>query len=204
MRRSTMVIFAVTAAVVIAAALVLVSMIRHGFSTRDEPTRIESAVARSMRHWAVPAELREARNPAAVTPAILAEARAHWADHCAVCHGNDGRGQTTMGQHLYPRAPDMTLPRTQKLSDGELFAIIENGVRLTGMPGWNDGTEPSRRASWTLVYFIRHLPEITPAELQSMRQMNPISLQEMAEQKEEERFLAGGEQTATSSKSHHH
>lgn len=197
MKRRTTISLVATAAVVIAAALVIGSMIRHGFSTRDEPTQIESMVARSMRHWAVPIDLREAKNPVPLTPAILADARAHWADHCATCHGNDGRGQTTMGQHLYPRAPDMTSPRTQKLSDGELFAIIENGVRLTGMPGWSDGTEPTRRASWTLVHFIRHLPTITPAELQSMQQMNPISLQEMAEQKEEERFLEGGEQ-------HHH
>ncbi len=30
---------------------------------------------------------------------------------------------------FYPKAPDMRLPRTQQLSDGEMFYFIENGVR---------------------------------------------------------------------------
>ncbi|HYM60793.1 MAG TPA: c-type cytochrome, partial [Thermoanaerobaculia bacterium] len=173
MRRRTMVILGITAAIAGFAAFDLVSTIRRGLSTRDEPKRMEAIVARSMRHWAVPADLRDAKNPVALTPAILTEAREHWADHCAICHGNDGRGQTAIGHSLYPRAPDMISPRTQNLSDGELFAIIENGVRLTGMPGWGDGTDASKRSSWTLVHFIRHLPKIAPEELRSMEAMNP-------------------------------
>src|SRR5207247_5909710 len=64
------------------------------------------------------------------------------------CHANDGSGQTEMGQHLYPRVPDMRLARTQELTDGELFAIIEDGVRFTGMPAWGDKSEQSQLASW--------------------------------------------------------
>ncbi len=165
-------------------------VVRNGFSTHDEPTKAEAWLARSMRHWSIPADLRDARNPVELTPAILSEAKAHWADHCATCHGNDGKGQTMMGQHLYPRAPDMTLPSTQTLSDGELFAIIENGVRLTGMPGWGDGSSGSRRDSWTLVHFVRHLPRITAGELQEMKAMNPITPQEMAEEQQEREFLS--------------
>ena len=125
-----------------------------------------------MRHWSIPADLHDAKNPVPLTPEILAEARAHFADHCAICHGNDGKGTTEMGQHLYPRAPNMTLLETQSQSDGELFATIENGVRLTGMPGWGNGTAESGRASWTLVHFIRHLPKITPEELAEMENVH--------------------------------
>ncbi len=171
--------------------------LRYGFTVHDNPTAFEAFMAGRMRHWSVPADLHDARNPVPLTPEILAEAREHFADHCAICHGNDGKGQTEMGQHLYPRAPDMTLPETQSQSDGELFATIENGVRLTGMPGWGDGTAESARASWTLVHFIRHLLKITPLELEQMKAMNPISPMEMQEakeeQKEEEEFLRGEE-----------
>jgi hypothetical protein len=50
--------------------------------------------------------------------------------------------------------------RTQNLSDGELFWIIENGMRFTGMPSWTTGTQEGEQASWNLVHFIRRLPTL--------------------------------------------
>ncbi|HUO84184.1 MAG TPA: c-type cytochrome [Thermoanaerobaculia bacterium] len=166
-------------------------MLSYGFSALDEPTAIEAAMARTIRNLAVPADLRDASNPVALTPDVLAEARAHWADHCATCHGNDGKGDTTFGKRMYPLAPDMTAEATQSLSDGELFSIIENGIRLTGMPGWGDGTAESAYGSWTLVHLIRHLPEVTPEEIAEMEALNPISPAEYEQRKAEEAFLAG-------------
>ena len=178
-------------AIVLLAAIALVSMLRYGFSAQDEPTAMERMVARTMRHAAAPSDLRDRKNPIPLTPAVLAEARAHFADHCAVCHGNDGKGESGMGKQMYPKTPDMTLASTQQLSDGELFSIIENGVRLTGMPGFGSGTAESAYGSWTLVHFIRHLPKVTPEELQQMKAMNPISPGELKEQREEDEFLNG-------------
>jgi hypothetical protein len=171
--------------------LLLWRTLRYGFSTHDEPTRMEATAARAMRHWSTPADLRGARNPLPLTSRVLAESRAHWADHCASCHGNDGKGKTAIGEHLYPRAPDMTLPATQSLADGELFSIIENGVRLTGMPGWGNGTAESAYGSWGLVHFIRHLPRLTEAEMREMEAMNPVSPMELQERNEEKDFLEG-------------
>jgi len=195
----------------LAIATVLAMRIRRGFSARDEPTALEAALATRMRRWSVPAALRNARNPLPASAAVLAEARAHWADHCASCHGNDGKGKTTIGERLYPRAPDMTLPRTQELSDGELFAIIDNGIRLTGMPGWGDGTDESRRESWALVHLIRRLPQITPEELAAMEALNPKTPEEWEEEREEQQFLRGEDAAApaaptapTPSGEHHH
>ena len=185
-------ILAVLALVIVAAVLAVASMVHYGFSAHDEPTAIEASIARMVRHWAVPSALRDARNPVPLTPQVLAEARAHFADHCAVCHGNDGKGQSGMGRQMYPRAPDMTLAATQSLSDGELFAIIENGVRLTGMPGFGDGTAESARGTWTLVHFIRHMPKLTVEEMAEMEKLNPKSPEEWRQMMEEEAFLAGG------------
>ncbi len=108
--------------------------IRRGFSARDNPSALEAYVARAVRRLSIPAAAKQARNPFTATPVILGEAKAHFADHCATCHANDGSGQTTIGQNLYPKAPDMRLPPTQNLSDGEIYYIIHNGIRLTGMP----------------------------------------------------------------------
>jgi len=122
---------------------------------------------------------------------VLAEARSHFADHCAVCHGNDGKGQTTIGQKLFPRAPDMTMDATQSLSDGELFAVIENGIRLTGMPGWGNGTAESARGSWGLTHFIRNLSKLSDADLAEMEKMNPMTAEQFEQMKEEEAVLGG-------------
>lgn len=172
--------------------------IRYGFSALDRPTAVEAFMARNFRHWSVPTEFSNMKNPIPLTPEVLAEARAHFADHCAGCHGNDGRGKTEMGERLYPKAPDMTLSPTQKLSDGELFSIIENGIRLTGMPGWGEGTAESAYGSWTLVHLVRHMPQMTAAEVEEMKKMNPVSPGEMQEEQSEEAFLAGGNRESSS------
>ncbi|HEX2834956.1 MAG TPA: c-type cytochrome [Thermoanaerobaculia bacterium] len=196
MSRRRGMLVAVFGIAVLAIIISIVSMARRGFSAHEPPSALEATMARAMRHWATPAALRDAKNPVALTPRVLAEGRAHFADHCATCHGNDGKGDA-LGKTMYPRAPDMTLARTQALSDGELFSIIENGVRLTGMPGFGSGTSESAHGSWTLVHFIRHLPKLTPDELVEMQKLNPKSPEEWKELQEEEAFLAGEDVSST-------
>jgi mono/diheme cytochrome c family protein len=83
-----------------------------------------------------------------------------------------------MGKHLYPPAPDMRKQDTQHMTDGELFYIIQNGIRLSGMPAW--GSEHSgEEDSWKLAHFVRHLPNISPSELQEMEKLNPKSPHEL-------------------------
>lgn len=175
--------------------------IQHGISARDEPTAVEAFVARRLRHLAVPRADRDAKNPVAATPELLARAREHWADHCASCHGNDGRGRTAIGQNLYPKAPDMTSPDTQSLSDGELFYIVENGVRLTGMPAWGTPGQGDHE-TWELVHFIRHLPKITQEELAEMKELNPRGRKEWEQEEAERKFLQGVEAAPAPPSSH--
>src|SRR6266545_6919457 len=136
MKTSTKLSLAIVTVIALIGFSILASMLRHGLSARDQPTALEAALARSMRRLAMPSTASTANNPVSFSDEILSEARAHFADHCALCHGNDGRGETQIGRNLYPKAPDMTSSATQSLSDGELFYIIKNGIRLTGMPAW--------------------------------------------------------------------
>jgi mono/diheme cytochrome c family protein len=175
----------------------------RGFSARERPTAVETWFARIARSAAIPAGARTTVNPVPNTPRTLADARAHWADHCAVCHANDGSGDVIIGKGTYPPAPDMRLPATQRLSDGELFYIIENGVRLTAMPAWGRGSAHDEQESWKLVHFIRHLPQLTDEEKAEMKKLNPKSLDELREEQEEENFLKG-EDNHEKSISHHH
>lgn len=180
------------------AGVLFARLLRYGLSVHDEPTKAEVVIAGALRRWASPADLRKKKNPLPASPEVLAEARSHFADHCAVCHGNDGKGQTTFGQKLFPRAPDMTRDATQSLSDGELFAVIENGIRLTGMPGWGDGTAESARGSWGLVHLVRNLSKLSEADLAEMEMMNPMTMDQFEKMKEEEAFLGEGTESSES------
>jgi mono/diheme cytochrome c family protein len=183
-----LILVVVGAGVAVAAAYAVVS---RGVSTRVAPSAIEERLALAMRYLATPSEVRSRQNPVEPSDAVFAEGLAHFADHCATCHANDGSGDTDMGRSFYPPAPDMRTGRTQALSDGELFSIIENGIRLTGMPAWGDGTPEGERGSWGLVHFIRRLPSLTADDVARMESMNPKTPQAFREEDEARRFLAG-------------
>ena len=140
-----------------------------GFSAKEDPSQLEELIARRARALATPAGTKEMRNPLSETEEALAAARAHWVDHCVTCHGLDGSGQTSIGRNLYPKAPDMRAAATQKLTDGELYSIIENGIRFTGMPAW--GAQHSAEDNWHLVMLIRRLPKLSSEELKEMEKL---------------------------------
>jgi mono/diheme cytochrome c family protein len=179
----------------------------QGFSTREPPTAMERWVAGQARAVAMPADAKSRVNPVANSPEVIADGRAHWADHCATCHANDGSGETVVGKNLYPPAPDMRLTATQQLTDGELFYVSQNGIRLTGMPAWGTASAHDEEDSWKLVHFIRHLPQITLEEKKAMEKLNPKSPDDLREEEEEERFLRGDdahETTHETTPEHHH
>jgi mono/diheme cytochrome c family protein len=185
------------------AVFVLLPAFAQGFSTRMQPTALEAWLARRMRHMSVPVSAKGLTNPVPNSRQVLAQARVHWADHCASCHGNNGSGDVAMGRQMYPPAPDMRKPETQTLTDGELFYAIENGIRLTGMPAWGSGSAQDAEDSWKLVRFIRHLPAITAAEEQEMKEMNPKSPDDLREEQEERDFLNGADLHEQTQHQHH-
>jgi mono/diheme cytochrome c family protein len=180
-------ILVVAAGLGIAAAA---AILHDGLSARATPTQLEAMIARNARHLAIPSKARAEQNPLSGSAENLRDARLHFADHCAICHGNDGSGNSMIGQGLYPKPPDLHLPETQGLSDGELFWIIENGVRFTGMPAFGSH-HSSQEDSWKLVLFIRHLAQLTAEERLEMEHYNPKGPGDRDEEQEEEDFLRG-------------
>lgn len=190
MRRFLALVLSAIGLVAIAAAAWLFVLFRHG--ARHEPSALEAAAARALRRRAIPRAARDARNPVEPSAAVLAEGRAHFADHCASCHANDGSGNTDVGTSLYPPAPNMREAPTQSLTDGELWFIIHYGIPLTGMPAWG-GDDPDDRDSWELVHFIRYLPKLTDEEIADMEKLNPRSAKDEDEEEEARKFLNGAQ-----------
>jgi mono/diheme cytochrome c family protein len=165
------------------------SVMHNGLSARATPSKLEESMARHVWQLSIPSNARDIKNPVAATPENLKDARLHFADHCAVCHANDGSGDAVFGRGLYPKPPDLRLQATQERTDGELFWVIENGVRFTGMPSF--ASHGMSEDSWKLVLFIRHIPNLTPEEKLEMAANNPKSPEEWREEKSEDEFLNG-------------
>jgi mono/diheme cytochrome c family protein len=168
---------------------------KHGLSAREEPSRLEAFLARKVRKIATPARASETKNPETMTDEKWAEAREHFIAHCSICHGVDGRGNTDFGKNMYPRASDLSGSQTQELSDGELFYVISNGIRFTGMPGF--GNQDSEESIWHLVSFIRRLPDMSDEEL---KQMSELSNKEATPEKQADKETPDTGKTATISK----
>jgi mono/diheme cytochrome c family protein len=203
MTRKRIVLLTAVLAILVAGAWLASSILHDGLSAEATPTRLEIAIARNVRRLAMPANAHTMANPIPATPESVREGMLHFADHCATCHANDGSGDTLYGRGLYPKPPDMRQAATQDLSDGEIFCIIENGVRFTGMPAF--ATHREQDASWKLVRFIRHLPQLTREERAEMERNNPKSAGDRDEKQEEQDFLRKGDSGAKSGvKAHHH
>lgn len=180
--------------ILVGLALMAVVLVTRGagLSARRSAWPGEARTAQLVRAWTLPGAYRALRNPVPASSDAVRAGMEHWADHCASCHGNDGRGQTALGRSLFPPAPDMTDARTQRQTDGALFYAIEHGVPFTGMPAWSTGMEEGERSSWELVLFIRRLPALTQDEIALMETLNPKSAAQIEQEHQMEQFLNGG------------
>jgi plastocyanin/mono/diheme cytochrome c family protein len=157
---------------VIAGAMAAFLFIRaNGFAADRAPGAVETAVASRLLWLSIPASARNAPNPYARDPEAWREGAEHFGEHCATCHGRDGRGGSEIGRKMYPPVPDLASPRVQRLSDGALFSIIQHGVRWTGMPAFQSSHTPEE--TWRLVSFVRRVPRLTPADLDAARDHGP-------------------------------
>ncbi len=133
-------------------------IVSGGLRARQTPPALESFVAQGLVDLSIPTEAKGLRNPLneSVDGGDMAVGRAFYPQHCAVCHNYDGSGHTTAGGGLYPPPLDLRkgalVKRTR--TDGELFYFIRNGIRNTGMPGWQLPDEQT----WQLVSYLRCLP----------------------------------------------
>lgn len=196
-------VVAVTLILLVAAAIYGWSLIRRGFSAHDEPSAVETVVARTVRRLAVPASYDRLKNPLPPTAENIREGLEHFADHCAICHANNGSGDTPFGRGMYPKPPDLRQETTQGKSDGEIYYTIEHGIRLSGMPAFGEKGRTDDDSTWNLVHFIRHLPNLTPEELRQMERLNPKSRAEHEQERLEEEFLSGEKPKQPAPHRHH-
>jgi mono/diheme cytochrome c family protein len=131
--------------------------VRHfSLTALQEPGPLETRMVNLAKHSVIRLASRHEIPPSPVdTRASLAAGGTHYSLDCGICHGIDGQSQTPSGRWMYPRAADLTSKQVQSYSDQELFWIINNGIRFTGMPGFGKMETPER--IWGLVNYVRTL-----------------------------------------------
>ena len=137
--------------------LIGIGMMHFSLTALQQPGPLETRIANLAKHVVIrQASRRGIPAPPVDTRASIEAGGTHYGLDCGICHGVDGRAQTPSGQWMYPRAADLTSERVQSYSDRELFWIINNGIRFTGMPGFGKVETPDN--IWGLVNYVRTLP----------------------------------------------
>jgi mono/diheme cytochrome c family protein len=92
----------------------------------------------------------------------------HYLSTCIYCHGGPDVPRKEWANHMLPKPPELWHRETQEhLTDGELFYIISNGIRMTGMPAF--GVTHGDRGAWNMVAFVRQLDELSEEQKQIMQ-----------------------------------
>ena len=141
---------------VLVVVLIVIALMRFNLTALKEPGRLETSVANWGTHVLVRRASRHGIPPRPEdTKASVASGNTLYSSECGLCHGSDGRTASPMGRWMYPRAADLTSEQVQSFSDQELFWIIQNGIRYTGMPAF--GKVESGDHIWNLVDYVRTL-----------------------------------------------
>lgn len=165
MTRGAKLIIAVLVLMLLGAGAILLTLsffLLSGRSGLDTPNPLAIAIAEAGKGFLIPGDAASQTNPVATSPQVLASAGKIFTARCVLCHGSDGKGQTPIGSHIYPRAADLTSDRVQNKSDGALHWVIGNGLPHTGMPGWSPLVSDTE--IWQLVDYVRQLPKGIPAD----------------------------------------
>jgi mono/diheme cytochrome c family protein len=152
--KCALITLSVVSALAVASTLLAIS--QFSLSAMLEPGDMETYLAARARNVFVRRSSREAIPPAPSNlKASIEEGEKLFGTECAACHGLDGHNPTDAGRWMYPRAADLTSPEVQQYSDRELFWILKNGIRLSGMPAF--GKIETDEHLWNLVHDVRKL-----------------------------------------------
>jgi mono/diheme cytochrome c family protein len=104
-------------------------------------------------HSHAPASAKQLKNPLTATAENNASGRALFMQHCATCHGADGRAMTEMAAMM--KIPPADLTALPGRTDGEIYWVISNGIRPSGMPAFE--SKMSEQERWQAALYVKQL-----------------------------------------------
>jgi mono/diheme cytochrome c family protein len=107
------------------------------------------------RHAHAPASAKRSKNPLTATDENIASGRTLFEQHCASCHGANGRAQTETNAAMKVKPADLTSNAARGLTPGEIYWVITNGIKSSGMPAFQ--TKMNENERWQTTLYVRHL-----------------------------------------------
>src|SRR5258706_7813791 len=104
-------------------------------------------------HSHAPASAKELKNPLTATAEHIASGRALFTQRCAPCHGADGKAMSEMAAAMKIKPADLTALHGR--TDGEIYWVISNGIRQSGMPAFE--SKMSEQERWQAALYVKHL-----------------------------------------------
>jgi mono/diheme cytochrome c family protein len=90
---------------------------------------------------------------------------------CVNCHGGPGATWAKFSEGLNPAPPDLK-DVVADTKPGELFWVIKNGIRMTGMPSFGATGVPDQEI-WSIVAFLKKLPTVSDADFKTWSTSGP-------------------------------
>jgi thiosulfate dehydrogenase len=162
---------ALTLAVALIGAYALVQSGLIPASADAKPGQLETWMARTSLNATLRREAPKDQNPVALTEQNLLNGVHLFAQNCAVCHGSakGDASSSPIAKGLYQKPPQLATEGVEDDPDGVSFWKIKHGIRLTGMPSFEDSL--SDQEIWTLALFLKHMDKLPPAVQQAWQQV---------------------------------
>jgi len=100
-------------------------------------------------------------------PRMVSDGAKAYADlGCANCHGGLGTKPARFSKGLNPQ-PNLKAV-IKDIAPQELFWVLKNGIKMTGMPSFGTGDQPvPDQDLWNVVAFLKQVPSLTDQDLKS-------------------------------------
>jgi len=136
----------------------------------DKPPTWERRLMNRLLDRIVEREAESLTSPVAVSDSALAQGLKDYRDKCAGCHGDYKKPSDWGMNNFYPRAPQFSR-RNPHDPDNEIYWIVKNGIRYTGMAAW-DKILPDDRL-WKVSMFVTRMDSLPPAVANEWRNPPP-------------------------------
>lgn len=138
----------------------------------------------------VPAIAKQLKSPVAANEDNLARGRALFNQKCAACHGENGQSQTEFAAAAPARPEDLTGQKVRALTEGEIYSVINDGVKSSGMPAFKGRV--SDESLWQIVLYVKRLSRNQAASNQTTLASSSPSPQPKASTVAEQRYPLKG------------
>lgn len=101
--------------------------------------------------------------PSLDDPKLILKGAGQYAAMCTACHLVPGKADSEIRPGLYPLPPDLSKTR---VDPQKAFWVIKHGIKMSAMPAW--GSSHDDATIWSLVAFLRKLPDLSPQQYQTL------------------------------------